>query len=250
MRSIQSPLLTPYINLLHAFTTKEGGFSQAPFTGNNLAYHVQDQNSSVNKNHKELAKYLNYSQNNLIRMNQVHGNTITDVDKTYNNSEPPNCDALVTNQVNTPLMVMVADCLPILLFDDTKKVIAAVHAGRAGVFTEILPKTIQRMKEKYQSKAANIKVVVGPAIHSCCYEVGEEIKKEAYKKGFDYAIIEKNKHLYLDLISIVKKQLQTSCIQEHNIEISQECTACNTDLFYSYRAEKQCGRFAGIIMLK
>ena len=250
MRSIKSYLLTPHKNLLHAFTTKEGGFSQIPFTGNNLAYHVQDQIEIVDKNHAELAKYLNYSQNSLIRMNQVHGDNIVEITKDNKHVDIPSCDALITNLINTPLMVMVADCLPILLYDPIKKVIAAVHAGRAGVFTELIPKSIQQMQTNYQSEPENIQVILGPSIHNCCYEVGEEIKDEAYDKAYSYAITEKNDRYYLDLISIVKQQLKTANIQTNNVEISKLCTACNTRLFYSYRAEKKCGRFAGIIMLK
>jgi len=250
MRSIKSPLLAAHSNLLHAFTTKEGGFSQAPFTGNNLAYHVKDKVYTVDKNHAQLAKYLNYSQNSLIRMNQVHGDSIVEITKENKYLDIPSCDALITNLINIPLMVMVADCLPILLYDPIQRVIAVVHAGRAGVFNAIVPKTIALMQTSYLCNPVNIQVVLGPSIHKCCYEVGKEIKEEAYEKSYQYAITEEKNQYHLDLIAIVKHQLKISNIQKNNIEISELCTACNTDLLYSYRAEKECGRFAGIIMLK
>jgi len=250
MKTIKSSLLSKHSNLLHAFTTKEGGFSLAPYLSNNLAYHVDDKISSVNKNHSILATSLNYPQNKLVRMNQIHGNIILEVTKQHNYENIPSCDALITNQLNTPLMVMVADCIPILLYDPIQKAIGAIHAGRAGIFSEIIPLTISKMQKTYQSKSKDILISIGPSIHECCYEVGEEIKEEAYKQGYQYAIKEKNSSYYLDLLSIAKKQLQESQILENNIEISPYCTACNTDTFYSYRAEKKCGRFAGIIMLK
>ncbi len=250
MRSIQSHLFKSQKNILHAFTTKEGGVSQAPYTGNNLAYHVQDKLQNVQKNHFELAKFLDYPLSKLVHMNQVHGNTIINITKEYNPQNRPQCDALITDQVDIPLMVMVADCIPILLYDPVRKVIAAVHAGRAGIFNKILPKTIQKMQNDYLCDSKNILVSLGPSIHSCCYEVGEEIKKEAEVLAYGFAIKKNKNNYFLDLISIAKQQLLEINIMQENIEISPYCTSCNTQLFYSFRAEKQCGRFAGIIMLK
>jgi len=161
MRSVNSPLLTSYKDLLHAFTTKEGGFSLAPFTGNNLAYHVQDNPNTVDKNHLELSKTLNYSSKKLIHMKQVHGSTIIEINKKPPQGQIPICDALITNQTNIPLMVMVADCLPVLIYDPKKKVIAAVHAGRAGIFSKIIPQTIKTTKETiYRMVLANALVKV------------------------------------------------------------------------------------------
>lgn len=219
--------------------------------GNNLAYHVNDTKEDVDSNQNELAQALGYSIEDLVHMNQVHGDQISLVDTSNANSEIPICDALITQEKNRALMVMVADCIPVLAYDPVQKVIAAIHAGRAGIFSEIIPKSIEKMKNRYGSKTEDILVNLGPSIHQCCYEVGAEIKDEAHNAGYDYAIQTDGSKYFLDLLSIADRQLQASGIIKKHIEASNQCTACNTDIFYSYRAEKNnCGRFAGIIMLK
>lgn len=247
MKIFKSKLLTPHKNIIHAFTTRLDGNS--PY-GNNLAYHVNDDSTDVDRNHDELAKYLHYPLKHLVHMNQVHGDKIIDIDKYHNFDKTPTCDALITQEKEIPLMVMVADCNPILVYDPEKGVIAAIHAGRVGIFSDILSKTIRKMQQIYACEPKDILVSLGPSIRQCCYEIGSEIKEEANKLGFHYAIKTVGNSYYLDLISIAHQQLREIGIKEKNIETSQYCTACNTDTFYSYRAEKNsCGRFAGVIML-
>jgi YfiH family protein len=247
MKTITSTLLDPYKNLLHTYTTREDGHS---VYGNNLAYHVNDTKEDVDRNQNELALHLGYSLERLVHMKQVHGDKIVIINSSTEAGEIPICDAIMTQEKNRPLMVMVADCIPVLIYDPHQEAIAAVHAGRAGVFTEIIPKTIKKMHKNYGSKAKDLLIILGPSIHQCCYEVGDEIKEEAETSGYGYAIKSDRQRHYLDLISIVNKQLDACGVEKKHIEESGYCTACNTDIFYSYRAEKNiCGRFAGIIML-
>jgi YfiH family protein len=248
MKTIESTLLSSCKNLLHAYSTRTGGYS---VLGNNLAYHVGDLKEDTDKNQNELALRLGYSFERLVHMNQIHGDSITVIENCKTRYEVPTCDALITQEKNRPLMVMVADCIPVLIYDPIQEVIAAIHAGRAGVFSEIIPKSIARMQKRYGSNPKDILVHLGPSIHQCCYEVGAEIKEEAQRAGYTYAIKIDNDRYFLDLLAITDRQLKDSGIEEEHIERSDQCTACNTDIFYSYRAEKnKCGRFAGIIMLK
>ena len=233
---------------MHAYTTREEGHS---VLGNNLAYHINDIKEDVDRNQNELALHLGYSFKRLVHMNQVHGNKIIAIDNSSKIYTIPTCDAVITQEKNRPLMVMVADCIPVLVYDPVHEVIAAIHAGRAGIFSEIIPKSIKKMQQNYGSKTTDIVVHLGPSIHQCCYEVGVEIKEEAERSGYDYAIQTNRNKYFLDLLSIADRQLKACGIQQEHIEVSSHCTACNTDTFYSYRAEKNyCGRFAGIIMLK
>ncbi len=248
MKTINSQLLDRYTEIMHAYSTRVDGVSKY---GNNLAYHVNDIKENVDKNHRLLASYLHYPLNKLVHMNQVHKDSILIVNASHNYKEIPTCDALVTNKKHVPLMVMVADCIPVLIYDPVREVVAAVHAGRAGIFKEIIPKTINKMKETYDSESKDIIVSLGPSIHQCCYEVGEDVKEEARQHGYGYAIKTAHGKYYLDLTAIGYEQLIKSGIEKKNIEKSSYCTACQTDTFYSYRAEdKNCGRFSGIIMLK
>jgi len=251
MRSIHSQLFKKHENILHAFSTKQNGHSKPPFSQNNLAYHVNDNLLDVQENHLHYAQYLNYDIKKLVYMDQVHGDSIHIITQHSDLSQIPSCDALITQEKNIPLMVMVADCIPILIYDPIHQVIAVVHAGRAGIFKKLIPKTIQTMQESYHSKPSDIIIVLGPSIRQCCYEVGIEIYNEAKALSYEYALQIKGKHYYLDLISIAKQQLAEIKVNKNNIDILDYCTACHHNLFFSYRAEENnTGRFSGLIMLK
>lgn len=239
MKFYYSKKLAQSLNLTHTFTTKHSG---------NLAFHVDDDALHVERNHEALAKELGYKKDALIYMKQVHSDTLHVVsDEDF--KTPPTCDALITNKPNTPLMVMVADCSPILFYDEAQKVIAAVHAGRAGAFKNIVKKTVDSFIYDFNSKAKELHVSIGASIGVCCYEVGAEIYDETIEKGFEYALQIREKSFFLDINKILKSQLLSCGILEENIEFSNDCSCCNTSTYFSYRAEQKTGRFAGVIML-
>ena len=240
MKFYQSKLLNSFANLTHCFTTKQNG---------NLAFHVNDNPENVLQNHQELAQKLEYDLETLVHMKQIHSNRVKITTQEDNFQNPPTCDALITDKKGTPLMVMVADCSPILLYDPKKQVIAVAHAGRAGAFENIVKNVIESFVNDFDSDPENILASVGPAICQECYEVGKEIAQEAQKKHLEYAIEEKHDNYYLDIRAILKKQLRESGLRENHIEISPHCSKCDAR-FYSYREEKKCGRFAGVIMLR
>jgi len=244
-----STLLTHFSNITHAFTTRHGGYSLAPYSSNNLGFHVGDNKDTVFANHKHLAEALSYSLQTLVYMKQIHSTKVIVVhDETFDT--PPICDALITNKTNTPLMIMSADCTPILLYDDVTKVIGVIHAGRAGAFNNIIESTISQMKKSFQVQSENIYAVLGASIQLCCYEVSEEIMFEAEKKGLGYSIHTRENKYYLDINAILHKQLQMCGVAEYHIEDIRACSACLNETYFSYRADKQTtGRMAGVIML-
>lgn len=208
----------------------------------NLAFHVGDIIKNVNNNREKLAQKYSYSNNDLVYMNQIHSDNIVIV----NENSPKlidNCDALITNSKNLPLMVMVADCIPILLFDERKGVIAAIHAGRNSTFLEITKKTAQIFIDRFNSNPKDIKAVLGASIQKCCYEVSIEMAK-IVETSFGKDFVEDRN---IDLQSINKKQLNDLGIK--NIEISDICTKCGTEKYFSYRKNSKTGRFAAIITL-
>ncbi len=241
MQIIQSTLLNPFVNLSHCFTTKDT---------RNLAFHVKDNPQTVNVNHEKLAKLLEYEKNSLVHMKQIHSSDVRIVQDHDNFTNPQECDALITNKKNIPLMVMVADCSPILFYDKAQSVIAVAHAGRQGAFKNIVQVTLDAMKDEFNSHRADIYVSIGASIGECCYEVGDEIYTEAYQLGLDYALKKKGSSYYLNISSILEKQLLDSAILKEHMEISNECTCCNSEKYFSYRADEKSGRFAGVIMLK
>lgn len=220
--------------VFYSFTDKNDG---------NLAFHVEDNEINVIKNRKNLALKLGYNYEDLVYMNQIHSANIIVVDE---NSPKlvDNCDSIITRSKNLPLMVMVADCIPILMFDSKQGVVAAIHAGRNSTFLEISKKTASFFIEKFSSNPEDINVVFGASIQKCCYEVSEDLSK-IVENSFGKEFVENN---YIDLQGINKKQLNDLGIK--NIEISNICTKCGDKSYFSYRKDKKTGRFAGIIILK
>jgi len=244
--------LSPYADILgHAVTTREGGVSPKPFDSLNLAYHVGDLPDNVDRNHALLAEALAYDPASVVHMRQLHGNAVFQVDASYDYSFVPECDALITNLPDRPLMVMVADCIPILLFDPVTHSIAAIHAGRTGLFCRVITETVHAMHKAYGTRAENLIACLGGSIHACCYEVGEEIVREAEKLGLDYAVEKREERWYLDNTAIAKKELESCGVKRENIEEMDVCSGCRSDLLYSYRKEdRMTGRFAGVIVLR
>ena len=249
MQLKRSKLLNNFANVKHAFTTKNGGVSKDTYTSLNLAFHVNDNPWHVDINHNTLANELGFEKNSLVHMKQIHSDIVHIVADADNFKTPPTCDALITDKTNTPLMVMVADCSPVLFYDDEKKVIAVAHAGRAGAFKNIVKNVVNSFIKNFGSDAKNIYVSIGASIGECCYEVGSEIYDEACEKDLEYAMSERDNSYYLNVGKILESQLLACGIKKEHIEISNECSCCKNDTYFSYRADGVTGRFAGVIEL-
>jgi polyphenol oxidase len=218
-------------NIKYYFSTTNDG---------NLAYHVNDIKENVDKNRDEVAELLGYKGEDLVYMNQVHGNNVQIVTK----DSPKlidNCDAIITNEKDLPIMVMVADCIPILIFDEIKGVIAAIHAGRNSTFLKIVEITANKMINELGCKVENMKVIMGPSIHECCYEVSDELV-QIVKTSFGEKFC---KGRNIDLHGINIMLLENLGIR--HIRVSEVCTKCSDEPFFSFRKNPQTGRFAGII---
>lgn len=215
--------LSKYKEILHFISTKTSG---------NLALHVKDDPRKVLKDRRALFSALKIPLDNFVFMNQVHGKNIkeiTEKDKgagvTDYESSIKKTDATITNIPNICLTVLVADCVPILIFDPIKKVIAVVHAGRKGTELKICQRVIGEMREKFGANPKDLIVGLGPSIGPCHYKIN---------------LWEGN-----------KKQLIESGVIDSNIEVSEICTYCCYEEFFSARKEKEkSGRFAAGIMIK
>ena len=215
------------------FSTTEDG---------NLSYLVDDLKQNVDKNRQTVANIMEYKNEDLVYMNQVHGNNVQIVD--INSPKIiENCDGIITKEKHLPLMVMVADCIPILFFDEIQGVIAAVHAGRNSTFLKIAQITANKMINELGCNANNIKVIFGPSIHSCCYEVSDELLNIVKTSFGEKFCIGKN----IDLQGINIKLLEEVGIR--HINVSNICTKCSNEPFFSFRKNPKTGRFAGIISL-
>ncbi|RBQ32023.1 multicopper polyphenol oxidase [Arcobacter sp. FW59] len=222
------------MKIIYDFTTSKDG---------NLAFHTGDDKNNVINNRQKLSLKIGYDYEKLVYMNQTHGNNVVKVDE---NSPKliEDCDGIITNCKNLPLMVMVADCIPILMFDVKKGVVCAIHAGRNSTFLKIAQISAKKMIEEFACNKDDIKVILGPSIQKCCYEVSPELAL-IVKNSFGNEFVNNRN---IDLQGINKKLLAE--IGVTNIEISDICTKCSNKPYFSYRKDKNTGRFAGIIMIK
>lgn len=163
--------------------------------------------------------------------------------------EPVVADAVVTDRENILIGILVADCVPVLLYDGGNKVIGAVHAGWRGTAKQILKNTIEIMKNRFRCSSENISVAIGPSIRQCSYEVGEDVKTEVQKAtGEGNYYRKQGEKYYVDLSTANKIQALHAGIPRENIWQSDECTFCGPDKFYSYRFSKDAaGRQGGFI---
>ncbi|MBI5408807.1 MAG: peptidoglycan editing factor PgeF [Nitrospirae bacterium] len=193
-----------------------------------------------------LSEEFNVLKENVYLPIQKHTNKIHVLD---HDDEPVVADAVITDRKHTLIGVLVADCVPILLYDGKRRVIGAVHAGWRGTTEKILKEAIKTMQEKFECSPKDISVALGPSIRLCSYEVGEDVKiavQQATGVG-DYFHQKGYKH-FVDLSTANKIQALSMEVPRENIWQSDECTFCNPEKFYSYRYAKESnGRQGGFI---
>ena len=163
-------------------------------------------------------------------------------------------DAIVTNRERLGIGVYTADCVPILLVDPAKRVIAAVHAGWKGTIYRIAQRVISCMCNDFKSSPSDIMIAIGPSIKHCCYEVDSAVIDPLMREVplWERYIIPKDKGKWmLDLQGLNKGLLHEDGIPERNIEVIDLCTRCMPNLFHSYRRDgKKTGKMISLIMLE
>ena len=221
-----------------------------------LALHTGENQKNIIQNRQYLRNYFkNTKPLHFIVANQTHSNhikIITQKESKGWESEAnaiENCDALLTNVPNIILSILTADCVPLLIYDKKKQVIGAVHAGWKGTQKQIIKHTIEKMQDTYQSNPQDIYIGIAPSIGACCYEVGEDVAKHFLDTPKGYT--QKGEKYMLNLPYLNQQQLLSTGIPLENIEMSNVCTSCEVEHYFSYRKEQGCtGRFMSMIGLK
>jgi polyphenol oxidase len=234
----------------HGFSMRRGGaFAESSFS---LGGSSQSSPEQINENRRRFLSALHLEDAHLITLRQIHSNRVSIVEDISGRGEPAEADALAAGIANAALAVQIADCLPILIADPVNHAIAAVHSGWRGTLSRILLQTILEMQRAFGSNPALLLIAVGPGIRACCYEVGSEtanLFKEAYP-GISPAIpspAQTGKFL-LDLCTALDFQLDLAGVLPENRHDLNACTRCNTDRFFSYRAEgTAAGRMMAVI---
>ena len=250
--------LSQFSKIVHFISTRKGGVSAAPFDSLNVSFSVGDFPENVLENRRILAKTVGIAVENCIIPQLCHGTNIEIVraeDRGRGIFSPENAfketDALITNIPEICLWVTSADCTPVFFYDPEKQVVAMAHAGWKGTFSEIAAKTALKMQTDFACNLADIRVGIGTSIGVCCYEVSAELAEKFAHVFGEKVINARNEAFYLDLWEANKIQLEKIGILPQNIEIANICTACHTDLYYSFRKETgNTGRFCAGIYLR
>jgi len=225
-------------------TTRAGGASRPPYDTFNLGDHVGDDAGDVHANRKRLATELGLTEDRLAWMEQVHGRTATVVDGSETSAAEAT-DALVTAEPGLALVVLVADCVPLMLADVEAGVVAAVHAGRVGARVGVVPAAIEAMRG-LGAEPARIEGLLGPAICGDCYEVPADMAADVEKHVPGSACKTRKGTPGLDLRAGLWRQLADLGVGK--IGVDPRCTNEDKTLF-SFRRDGTTGRIAGITWL-
>lgn len=244
----------------HAISTRLGGESKSPYLSLNLGLHTGDDLNVVQQNRKLFCQAVGMDYNKVVTAEQIHGANVVAVGaqhagKGVNDfaTAIKGTDALITNEPDLSLMLFFADCVPVLILDPIRKAIGLCHAGWKGTVAKIAQKTILAMQSEYGTRPEDCLVGIAPSIGPCCYEVDSQVAnqfKEQFVNWTDMLQPCQSKWK-LNLWLANQQQLSEIGVKDQNIIISKVCTACNKDLFFSYRAEQGItGRIAAAISLK
>ena len=239
---IESTLLQRFEGIRFGMSTRRGGVSPEPLAMN-LSFRVHDNPANVTENRRRFFGALGLDLTRAAIPVQCHSDQIAPVTEP---GEYEGCDALVTSSPNLPLVVNVADCMAIVLFDPTRGVLAVVHAGWRGSAKSIVSKSLVLMREKYEVSAKDTIAFLSPSAGQCCYEIGPEVAEQF---GDKY-VQERDLRLYLDLKKANTDQLLAGGVIGNNIDVSRDCTICNPDLYHSFRRDGQrSGRMMAVAAL-
>jgi hypothetical protein len=232
------------IRSVMAFSLRTGGYSPRPFDSLNFSASQGDVPENVQCNYKVLAKRLGIEATGIVTCRQVHEDNVEVIDALPR--VPPRADAIITSTPGIYPAIKTADCLPILLLDPVHRVAAAIHAGWRGTVLRLARKVVRMMKSRYGTNPTDLIAGLGPAIGPCCYEVDEVVLKP-FRENFPQAerfIVKSNnlrdrskESLRLDLVGANRFELIQEGMLATNINSTELCSSCKSDLFFSYRRD-------------
>lgn len=241
-------------NLVAGFSTRNGGISRPPFNSLNLGTETEDQSTNVEGNRATFTRAFNLSPHQLLTVKQVHGDDVLLIDQ----ENPDLChfldlkvDAIVTNQPGIMIGILTADCLPILIWHEEKKIAAVIHAGWRGAANGLIAKVIQTIHATFDCPAAELHAAIGPGIGAHNYEVDRPVR-DAFRQGTGFwnEISKETKlaHWQLNIPLSCQLQLEQSGLKPQHIEVAKQCTCCHPELFFSHRRDNGVtGRQIGFI---
>ena len=244
----------------HCFSTRLGGVSGGIYKSLNLGFGRGDQDDCVTRNYEILCNAIGVDSQALIFSDQIHGTNIkviTEEDMKQRSNflkGPEGIDGLVTNLQKVPLVTLYADCVPLFFLDPIGKVVGLAHAGWRGTVNKIGEKMIKIFQERFDSNPKDILAGIGPSIGRCCFEVDEPVAIEfgkSFANGRNIVFPKDHNKYIIDLWEANKHTLVDGGIPFSNITVTDLCTMCNKDIFFSHRGHQgKRGSLAAIIEIK
>jgi YfiH family protein len=287
LQILEAPALAKLDWLVHGFSTRPGGASELPVDQHaakpkrervlNLGFTDWDTRARVLDNRGKFFRTIGATKMRVFALRQLHSDIAHRADASHAKAkEALKGDALLTRDAGVLLVVQTADCIPILLADMKQHAIAAIHSGWRGTLRRIAAKTLGRMHMEFGTQPEDVVAALGPGIGRCCYEVGSDVAREFDAKfpdarewfdgPFDALASGENDpnwlpwltmkppghappplRVHLDLLAANRAILTEAGVPPRQISISGLCTACRTDLLFSYRRERPTGRLIAAI---
>ncbi len=244
---LEYPMLKDTGIVRHGFSTRLGGVSEGYYASMNLSFDRGDRKEAVAENFRRIGEALGVRCEDMVLSRQTHTTNVrivTDADRgkgITRERDYTDVDGLVTNVPGICLVTSYADCVPLFFVDPVKKVIGLSHSGWRGTVGKIGRKTVELMHERFGSDPADILAAVGPSVCMDCYEVSSDVIekfKEAFPENcWEQLFYEKPDGKYqLDLWKANELIFLESGILPEHIAVTNVCTHCNSDIFYSHRA--------------
>lgn len=235
-------VVSSVIPFRHGFTTRAGGVSTGPYASLNLGSNRGDDPAAVRENYRRVCAWLGVGIDGAAVTNQVHGRAVrivTDADRHVCQSKTPyEADGIVTATPGLPILCFTADCVPVLLCDPEAKVVGAIHCGWRSSTADILGEALRQMAA-LGARAEAVRVAIGPAIGACCFETDRDVPDaiERYLGGDTEGLIRRRDDgkFLVDLRGANARRLRQLGVREENIDISDECTYCRHDKYWSHR---------------
>jgi hypothetical protein len=243
----------------HFISTRRGGHSAPPYDSLNLSFNVGDDSQKVLRNRRLLASTLGFTLARLTTCKQVHGSEVKIVtssgDEDDLHKSIHGADAMITQVPELCLMILVADCVPLILYDPARRAVGLVHAGWKGTLGAIGEKTVRALERAFGSTPSEMVAGIGPSIGPCCYEVGPDVAlqfKEIFGDEADGILRASSQgRSHFDLWAANLRQLVHAGIPEKNIEVARTCTCHHGGDFFSHRREVgKTGRFGVGVLIR
>jgi hypothetical protein len=258
----EADLLAEIPSLRHAFSTRRGGSSGGCFSSLNFSFRQGDEAENVRANWAALSRAFGIAPERFLTVHQVHGNRVWVIDGAESiptsgdgdaREDAPRCDAIVTNRPGIAIGVKTADCVPVLIADPVRRVIAAVHAGWQGTARRIVEHVCAALEARFSCRREDLRAAIGPAIGPCCYEVDDRVREAmAGLPGLERIFSPRDApgRWRLDLALANRLQLRNAGMPASRVAEANLCTACRPDLFFSHRGSGgKAGRHFSFLLM-